>query len=63
MGSPSDEELDNLKSRVPFDSKIFDQFKGYKKIPLDKNLKDKIENQVIFNSKIYYIIISFFIKI
>ena len=63
MGSPSDEELDNLKIRVPFDTKIFDQFKGHKKIPLEKNLKDKIENQVIFNFKIIFIIILFFIKI
>ena len=46
MGSPSDEELDNLKIRVPFDTKIFDQFKGHKKIPLEKNLKDKTINLV-----------------
>ena len=36
MGSPSDEELDNLKIRVPFDTKIFDQFKGHKKYRLDQ---------------------------
>jgi len=43
MGTPKEPTMNKFKEQVPFDAKIFEQFKGYKKKDLDlDNYKDQL---------------------
>lgn len=52
MGTPDDITLKKFKDLVPFDTEIFEQFKGFKKQPLDLgSYKSLLSSKVIFEIK------------